>query len=124
MNNPSTALNNWHALHALSIAMLNLAHSGQWDELVEKETEYVKLVESIGQNAISACPPVQIEQARFLLEKVLQNETELKALLTDRMSELRQLITQTGKQQSVTSTYGKLSGNILYPENLARDLPL
>ncbi len=34
MNNPSTALNNWHALHALSIAMLKLAHSGQWAALV------------------------------------------------------------------------------------------
>jgi len=124
MNNPSTALNNWHALHALSIAMLNLAHTGQWDELVEKEMEYVKLVESIGQNAISACPPAQIEQARFLLEKALQNETELKALLTARMDELRKLITQTGKQQSITSTYGRLSGNILYPENFTNNTPL
>ncbi len=124
MNNPSSALNNWHALHALSIAMLNLAHTGQWDELVEKEMEYVKLVESIGQNAISACPPAQIEQARFLLEKVLQNETELKELLTARMDELRKLITQTGKQQSITSTYGRLSGNILYPENLTNITPL
>ena len=124
MNNPSTALNNWHALHALSIAMLKLAHSGQWDALIEKEEQYVQLVEGIAQNPISSAPPAQIEQARFILEKVLQNETELKTLLRGRMDELRQLITQTGKQQSVTSTYGKLSGNILYPENLARDLPL
>ena len=124
MNSPSSALNNWHALHALSIAMLNLAHSGLWDELIEKELEYVQLVEGIAKNPISACPPVQIEQARFILEKVLQNETALKALLRGRMDELRHLITQTGKQQSVTSTYGKLSGNILYPENLTRDLPL
>lgn len=124
MNNPSAALNNWHALHALSIAMLKLAHSGQWDELIEKEMEYVQLVEGIAQNPISACTPSQIEQAHFILEKVLQNETELKGLLKVRMDELRHLITQTGKQQSITSTYGKLSGNILYPENLTRDTPL
>ncbi|PDP90323.1 flagellar protein FliT, partial [Enterobacter cloacae] len=66
----------------------------------------------------------QIEQARFLLEKVLQNETELKMLLATRMDELRSLIDQTGKQQSITSTYGKLSGNILYPESLTRDTQL
>ncbi|URN97819.1 flagella biosynthesis regulatory protein FliT [Leclercia adecarboxylata] len=124
MNNPSSALNNWHALHALSIAMLNLAHTGQWDELIEKEVEYVQLVEGISHNPISLCPPAQIEQARFILEKVLQNETELKALLKVRMDELRQLITQTGKQQSVTSTYGRLSGNILYPENFTNNTPL
>lgn len=124
MNNPSSALNNWHALHALSIAMLKLAHSGQWDALIEKEEQYVQLVEGIAQNPISSAPPAQIEQARFILEKVLQNETELKALLKARMDELRDLITQTGKQQSITSTYGKLSGNILYPENLSHDAPL
>ncbi|WNY86555.1 flagella biosynthesis regulatory protein FliT [Leclercia adecarboxylata] len=124
MNSPSSALNNWHALHALSITMLNLAHSGQWDELIEKEVEYVQLVEGISHNPISACPPAQIEQARFILEKVLQNETELKALLKVRMDELRELITQTGKQQSLSSTYGRLSGNILYPENLTNITPL
>lgn len=45
-------------------------------------------------------------------------------LLATRMDELRSLIDQTGKQQSITSTYGKLSGNILYPESLTRDTQL
>ena len=38
--------------------------------------------------------------------------------------ELRNLIDQTGKQKSITSTYGKLSGNILYPESFTRDTQL
>lgn len=69
-------------------------------------------------------PPVQVEHARALLEMILANENELKTLLAARMEELRNLIGQTGKQQSITSTYGKLSGNILYPENLTRDSQL
>ncbi|MRS89361.1 flagella biosynthesis regulatory protein FliT [Enterobacteriaceae bacterium RIT714] len=121
MNTPSAALSHWHALHAQSIAMLNLAHTGQWDELIEQEMHYVQLVESISGNPITACPPAQIEQARFLLEKILENENTLKELLKVRMGVLRDLIGQTGKQQSITSTYGKLSGNILYPESLTRD---
>lgn len=121
MNNPSAALGHWHALHALSIAMLNLAHSNQWDELIEQEMRYVQLVESISRDPITSYPPAQVEQARFLLAKVLENENELKTLLQTRMGELRNLIEQTNKQQSVTSAYGKLSGNILYPENLTRD---
>ncbi|MEZ6874517.1 flagella biosynthesis regulatory protein FliT [Enterobacter sp. KBR-315C3_2022] len=124
MNIPSAALSHWHALHAQSIAMLNLARSGQWDELIEQEMHYVQLVESIWQNPITSCPPAQVEQARFLLEKILENENQLKAMLKSRMDELRSLIDQTGKQQSVTSTYGKLSGNILYPESLTRDTQL
>ncbi len=43
MNNPSAALSHWQALHAQSIAMLNLAHSGQWDALIEQEMHYVQL---------------------------------------------------------------------------------
>lgn len=118
MNNPSAALSHWQALHAQSIAMLNLAHSGQWDALIEQEMHYVQLVEKISQTPIMSCPPAQVEQARALLEMILENENALKALLKVRMDELRNLIDQTGKQQSITSTYGKLSGNILYPESL------
>jgi len=124
MNNPSAALSHWQALHAQSLAMLNLAHSGLWDALIEQEMHYIQLVESISQTPIMSCPPVQVEHARALLEMILANENELKTLLAARMEELRNLIGQTGKQQSITSTYGKLSGNILYPENLTRDSQL
>lgn len=124
MNNPASALDNWQALYNLSLTMLKHARSGLWDELITLEISYVQLVESISKNPISEAHPSQIEQARFLLEKVLQNETELKMLLAARMDELRSLIDQTGKQQSITSTYGKLSGNILYPESLTRDTQL
>ncbi|MGG5837512.1 flagella biosynthesis regulatory protein FliT [Huaxiibacter chinensis] len=124
MNTPTTALSHWHALHAQSIAMLKLAHAGQWDALIEQEMHYVQLVESISRNPISACPPAQVEQARFLLERILENEQTLKEMLKLRMDELRSLIDQTGKQQSITSAYGKLSGNILYPESLTRDSQL
>ena len=124
MNNPASALENWQALYNLSLTMLKHARSGLWDELITLEISYVQLVENISKNPISEAHPSQIEQARFLLEKVLQNETELKMLLATRMDELRSLIDQTGKQQSITSTYGKLSGNILYPESLTRDTQL
>lgn len=121
MTTPSTALNDWQALHSLSLAMLKLAHAGQWDELITHEITYVQLVERISQNPIPTAQPALIEQARFLLERVLNNERELKELLAIRMDELRNLIDQTTKQQSITSAYGKLSGNILYPESLTRD---
>ena len=102
MNTPSAALSHWQALHAQSIAMLNLAHSGQWDALIEQEMHYVQLVERISQTPIMSCSPAQVEQARALLEMILENENALKALLKVRMDELRSLIDQTGKQQSIT----------------------
>lgn len=62
MNNPSAALSHWQALHAQSIAMLNLAHSGHRDALIEQEMHYVQLVEKISQTPIMSCPPAQVEQ--------------------------------------------------------------
>ena len=124
MNNPSAALSHWQALHAQSIAMLNLAHSGQWDALIEQEMHYVQLVERISQTPIMSCPPAQVEQARALLEMILDNENTLKALLKLRMDEPRNLTATHGNQQSITYTYRTLSGNLLYPESVTRDTQL
>ncbi len=118
MTNFIPSLTDWHALHALSITMLNLAHSGKWDELIEQEVNYVQLVESIARNPISPGNKLQTQQAKELLGMVLSNEAELKVLLQHRMEELRHLIDKTGKQQSLTSAYGNLSGKILFPNNL------
>lgn len=48
-----SSLNNWQALHTLSNNILSLAHSGMWDELIEQEVQYVKLVEHVAQNPVS-----------------------------------------------------------------------
>ena len=118
MTNFIPSLTDWHALHALSITMLDLAHSGKWDELIEQEMNYVQLVEGIARNPISPGNTFLINQAKEILNAVLRNEAELKTLLQHRMEELRQLIDQTGKQQSVSTTYGNLAVNILFPSNL------
>ena len=120
MTNFIPSLTDWHALHALSTTMLNLAHSGKWDELIEQEVNYVQLVESIAHNPISPGNKQQTQQAKELLNLVLSNEAELKVLLQQRMEELRGLIDQTGKQHSVTAAYGNLSGKVLMPNNLNR----
>ncbi|KEA51553.1 flagellar biosynthesis protein FliT [Mangrovibacter sp. MFB070] len=115
MNTVNSSLTLWHALHALSKTMLNLAHEGKWDELIEHEVKYVQLVESIAKNPV---PPEQVrlvEEARDLLREILANEATLKGLLQSRMDDLRKLIGQTGKQKTLATTYGKFSHNILMP---------
>ncbi|WP_442779462.1 flagella biosynthesis regulatory protein FliT [Enterobacter cancerogenus] len=118
MKNFIPSLTDWHALHALSVSMLNLAHSGKWDELIEQEVYYVQLVERIAQSPISPNNTLQADKAKELLRCVLANEGELKGLLQTRMEELRGLINTTGKQHSVTTAYGSMSGRVLFPDNL------
>ncbi|MDY1038799.1 flagella biosynthesis regulatory protein FliT [Lelliottia sp. CFBP8978] len=115
MNDSSLSLKKWHALYALSNTMLGLAQSGKWDELIEQEVAYVTLVEKI---SVTPFPPgskhIQ-DQAMVILNNILQNEVTLKQLLQERMDELHGLIAQTGKQKNVNMTYGRLSGNVLFP---------
>ncbi|WP_311775534.1 flagellar protein FliT [Enterobacter sp. RIT637] len=49
---------------------------------------------------------------------MLSNEVELKALLHQRMEELKALVGQTSRQHNLNATYGRLSGNILLPNDL------
>ena len=117
MNDFISSLNNWQALYALSNTMLSLANSGQWDELIEQEVKYVTLVEAIARNPIAPDNSVFQAKARELLTQVLANEAALKIKLQARMEELRVLIEQNGNQKSLVSTYGKLSGNVLMPND-------
>ncbi|VEB96515.1 Flagellar protein FliT [Cedecea lapagei] len=115
MNDFISSLNHWQALQALSYTMLNLAHSGKWDELIEQEIKYVTLVEQIARHPLSPGNALHQEKAKEILASILANEAELKSLLKGRMEELRELIDHSGKQKSLTNTYGELSGNVLFP---------
>ncbi|ANG94959.1 flagella biosynthesis regulatory protein FliT [Enterobacteriaceae bacterium 155047] len=115
MNDSSSSLKKWHALYALSNTMLSLAQSGKWDELIEQEVAYVSLVEKISTTPFPPDSKQIQDQAMGILKQILQNELLLKGLLQERMSELSGLIAQTNKQKNVNVTYGKLSGNILFP---------
>lgn len=118
MNDFISSLNEWYALHALSQTMLDLAHSGKWDELIEQEVKYVQLVEAIANNPIAQASNRSQEEAKALLDMILTNENQIKTLLHGRLNELRDLIDQSGRQKSLNNTYGFLSGNVLMPSDL------
>lgn len=99
--------------------MLKLAHEGLWEDLIEREVEYVGTVEKIA-SFQDACNQIPIIQAQIspLLKQILANEVELKMILQLRMEELRTLVGQTSRQQNLNTTYGRLAGNILYPNEI------
>ena len=109
----------YQQLLSASQHMLKIGREGLWEELIEQEVEYVSAVEKIaGFQDASAQAPVTQAQIRPLLKQILDNEMELKMLLQQRMSELRTLVGQTSRQQNINTTYGRLAGNILYPNEL------
>ncbi|MFS2220935.1 flagella biosynthesis regulatory protein FliT [Pantoea sp. B65] len=108
----------YQQLLRISQSMLNLASEGKWDALIEMEVHYLSVVEKLAQSTEKT--PISahaLEQLRPVLRHILDNEAEVKSLLQARMDELSQLITQSTRQKSVNSAYGKLFGNVLYPND-------
>ncbi|MDU4093593.1 MAG: flagella biosynthesis regulatory protein FliT [Pantoea sp.] len=109
-------LRRYQQLLMLSNTMLTLAKQSQWDQLIGHEVGYVQAVESVTQAVAATALPAALQtQIRPLLTQLLENETLIKTLLTNRMEELRALVDQGNQQKNVTSAYGRFSGNVLYP---------
>ena len=101
----------------LSHGMLRLAAEGEWDDLITKEVDYVSAVQRLAQTTEAAAPSSQLqEQLRPVLRHILDNESEVKRLLQQRMDELTQLVGQSSMQKSVMSAYGK-QGQVWVPQS-------
>jgi len=97
---------------ALSENMLLVARQSEWDALVYIEEKYVQAVAKIAElNAAveQPLPALLQENITLLLRKLLDNESEVNQLLQARMAELKQLIGQSTRQQSLNSTYQKFA---------------
>ncbi|QHM71460.1 flagella biosynthesis regulatory protein FliT [Mixta intestinalis] len=112
-------LRGYQQLLMLSNTLLSLAQQGQWDALIGQEVSYLQAVESVTQAVDGATLPAAVQaQIRPLLRQLLDNETQVKTLLANRMDELRALVSQGNQQKNITSAYGRLSGTLLSPGDL------
>ncbi|HHE5696777.1 TPA: flagella biosynthesis regulatory protein FliT [Citrobacter amalonaticus] len=111
-----SSLQQWLLLRSVSQQMLRLASENKWDELVEGEMEYIRLVESLAQDPNQPGDPSTQSQIRELLHTIIDNENEVKRLLNIRMDELKVLIQNGNQQKTLTSTYSNLSGMLLVPD--------
>jgi len=101
----------------LSQSLLELAQRGEWDLLLEQEVTYLQTIEAV----MKTQTPQGLQQSvqdlvAGYLKQTLDNEVLLKQLLQQRLNELSGLISQSTRQQSLNSTYGRLSGMLLVPE--------
>lgn len=111
-----SSLQQWLQLRSVSQQMLRLATENKWDELVEGEMEYIRLVESLALDPNPPGDPSTQSQIRDLLRVIIDNENEVKRLLNIRMEELKVLIQNGNQQKTLTSTYSNLSGMLLVPD--------
>ncbi|WP_413738621.1 flagellar protein FliT [Sodalis sp. RH21] len=103
-----------HYQHILVLSenMLSMARQSEWDALVYIEEKYVQAVSNISElNAgIEQTLPALIQDnITTLLRQLLDNENEVNQLLQARMRQLKELISQSARQQTLNSAYHKFS---------------
>lgn len=117
MNIAPHLLTVYQDLLGLSQTMLRLASEGKWDELIEKEVDYVSAVEKLAESTRLSPVPAQAQaQLSPVLRHILNNEAEVKSLLQSRKDELSLLISQATRQHSVNKAYSGMSGVVLFPQ--------
>lgn len=105
----------YQQLVKLSQSMLSLAVDGKWNDLIDCEMNYLQTVEQVTKNPPASTLPNGLQsQIRVAIKEILDNESQLKSLLNGRMDELRDLVDSSTNQRNISSSYGKLSSNILY----------
>lgn len=107
-------VNEYQVILALSENMLALAQEEKWDELVELEVNYLKAVEATTMLPLSEEVSVAVQNLiRLHLQRILDNEAQIKILLQARMNALAELIGQSVKQQEVNATYGRFTNRAI-----------
>jgi len=111
-------LNRWQRIALLSQSLLELAQRGEWNLLLEQEVIYLQSIETVAE---AQTPPGLTRSIQDMvsayIKQTLDNEQQLKLLLKHRLDELRGLIGQTSRQQSLNNAYGRLSGMLLVPNS-------
>jgi flagellar protein FliT len=104
----------YQQIFTLSSHMIVLAQTGRWEELVEQELAYVTSVEKTAAFTGQAGPSMALQELlHHKLQQILDNETELKRLLQQRMDQLKELIGQSTRQNVVNNTYGQFHDRAL-----------
>jgi flagellar protein FliT len=106
-------LAHYQQILVLSENMLVMARQSEWDNLVFIEEKYVHAVAEISElNAKQDDKPlsgVTQDEIAGGGRQLLSNEKEINQLLQVRLNQLRDLISQSSRQQRLNSTYHKFS---------------
>lgn len=101
----------YESLKSASGRMLASAEAGDWEALVEQESDYLVRVERI--KRMDAQQPLDDDAAArkaALLEQILAQDMAIRRRLVERRDELGRLIGSSRRQQALSRAYGPQQG--------------
>ncbi|MFG6176452.1 flagellar protein FliT [Halomonas sp. THAF12] len=103
----------YQALLARSERMLALAREADWSALVDQEADYVQQVERIAElDARHALEREAQNRKAELLERILENDLEVRRHLMQRRDELGELIGTSRRQRDLQRAYGNAGAQV------------
>ncbi|MCG8708915.1 flagellar protein FliT [Brenneria sp. 4F2] len=112
MNASEPILSLYQQLLALSNECLLLAKKAEWEKLIDFSHRYITTVEKLSQLNEDNSVELSMEDqqiVRISLQRILNNEQQVNALLQARMSDLKGLMNISSQQHNVNSAYNKFS---------------
>ena len=87
--------------------MLALARTGEWDAMSHVEEEFRACVEQLKEIArIHHLNPEQLQYKKKMLDKILDDDAQIRHLATPEMARLGELMGQLRQRQNVNQAYG------------------
>lgn len=116
----SELLNGYVELRQQVAIMLELARTGEWEALIERQPGYLQLVDRLRRlDAGADLDHDTAERKAELLETILADDLAIRERLMERRSELSQMMGSSRRQRDLHRSYGKQAvspGNMRNPE--------
>ncbi|NIC04287.1 flagellar protein FliT [Halomonas sp. DX6] len=94
--------------------MLELARSGEWDALIERQSDYLQLADRLRQlDKEAVLDPEGLQRKAELLEAILADDLAIREQLMARRSELGHLMDTSRRQRDLHRSYGKQAASVV-----------
>lgn len=107
MNEAATLLNCYETIAGLTERMLGVARDGDWDALIDLETQYRTQVDAIKQ-LDAALPLTDDERSRkhAIIRRILADDAAIRDLAVPHLAHLDAMINNTRRQRALHEVYG------------------
>lgn len=87
----------------ITSCMREYAAKNEWESLLELAPKYHQSVQKL--RSLGDLPAAELNQRRDLLLKIIEDDAQVRSLISPRLKELDSLINNLQRQQTVLSTY-------------------
>lgn len=103
MSKSDSLINIYEDIAEITSSMLDHAAKNEWELLLEVAPKYHESVQKL--RKLGDLPVSDLNERRDLLLKIIEDDAQVRSLITPRLKELDSLINNLQRQHTVLSTY-------------------